>query len=114
MVAKISPDQTIQVLSKYRPFLSWMKLNNPNGVRIGQIKIPDLLVAVIIALPILDTTVVYFLYCYDEKFNFDSISETFPYFIGSSQMSLVYLSLAMKKRIIVEAVESLQAAVTAS
>lgn len=116
MKVKVSADsnQSIQVLSRCRPILKWLNLYNPNGVRIGSIKIPDWLATLTIISFIFDSIILYLLFCFDNEFNLDVVSGTFPYVIGSSQITLVYLSLAMRKNVIVEAVDCLQVAVTKS
>lgn len=116
MKVKVSAEnnQSIQVLSRCRPILKWLNLYNPNGVKIGEIKMPEWLVTLIIISIILDTVILYCLNCFDYKFNLDVVSGTFPYVIGSTQITLVYLSLAMRKNIIVDAIDCLQVAVTKS
>lgn len=106
--------QPIEVLSKCRFILKWTHLYNPNGVRIGSTKTPDLLIACLLVLQFVETAVMYLLYCIDEGFSIESVSGTLPYVIGTSQISLVYMSLAMKNRLIVQAIDGLQAAVTKS
>lgn len=107
-------NQPIEVLSKCRFILKWTHLYNPNGVRIGSTKIPDLLVFSLLALQFTETGALYLWHCFDDNFNKESVSGTLPYVIGTTQMTLVYLSLAMRNRIIVQAIDNLQEAVTKS
>lgn len=106
--------RSIEVLSKCRFIFKWTNLYNPNGFYIGQTKIPDALVTLLLSSQIMGTGVLYFLYCYDHEFDSDSISGTFPYVIGTTQMTLVYVSLAMRNRVIVAAIRDLQKVVTES
>lgn len=107
-------EQPIKVLSKCRFIFKWTNLYNPNGVHIGSTKIPDTLLTLLMSLQTTETGLLYLLYCYDNEFDSDSISGTFPYVIGTTQMTLVYISLALRNRVIVETIHDLQAAVTRS
>lgn len=112
--ARFNNYQPLQVLSKCRFILKWTNLYNPSGVRVGSTKIPDLLVMSLISFQSIQTGILYFLFCYDNNFSMESISGSFPYFIGSIQMSLVYISLALRNRLIVNAIDRLQEAIISS
>lgn len=106
--------QSIEVLSKCRFIFKWTNLYNPNGFYIGQTKVPNALAIILLSSQVTLTGILYFLHCWDNGFDSDSMSGTFPYVIGTTQMTSVYVSLAMRNRLIVEAIHKLQEAVTKS
>lgn len=102
----------IEVLSALRPMLKLTNLYNKNGVHLkynkNPFKIPDSYVICLISLPAVYLASLYLWFVLDEKFNLKTISTSLGFAIGLLQMTLAYISLALKTDLIISTIDHLQ------
>lgn len=106
--------EQFQVLSDCRLVLKLTNLYNKTGIYFVSFKIPSFLISCIILLPLVFLLLSNVWFCYDEKFNLESTSTSFAVMLGLLQTILNYVSLLMKKDLIVITVDYLQKIVATS
>lgn len=98
----------IEVLSSLRVLLKLMNLYNKNGVHIGSVKIPDLLVFCLVAFPTFHLWSLYVWIVIEENFDLNIVSFSLDGVIGQSQITLSFILLAINTDLIASTIDDLQ------
>lgn len=110
----MSNEKKIEVLSSLLVILKLTNLYNKNGVsfkfnRISDsVKIPNFCLFCLISLPTLYLSSLFVWIIFEEKFDLKLISTSVAVLIGTSQITIAYISLAMKTDLVVSTVDHLQ------
>lgn len=97
-----------EVLGAIRMLLKLTNLYNKNNIYLGSIPIPDFPIFVLISIPSFYFAMLLIWRCIDVEFDIELMSISFSDFFGFSQMTVVYISLAVKKYMIITTVDHLQ------
>lgn len=103
----MAPVKRVEILKDCRKYLNVVNLCN-GGVFIKSFRIPDILINVVLVTPMMYTTILMFLFCFANHFDFNVIAFPFSICVGSTQIALVYFTLTFEKRVIFETMDIIQ------
>lgn len=107
--------EPIKVLSKCRNFLKYMNLGLKSELRIGRLKIPNVVSFVICSIPLVTFILLEFFKVLDVGFDgFQKNTAAFIVFLGCLRLQLIYIWLVNKNKLIIETVDFLQKVVDKS
>lgn len=94
-----------EVFAKSRSHLKLLNLYTKNGIYIGKVRLPNLVLFALIAAPLTLELILLVWHCVDNKCDLKTGTTTISYIIIALQMLLVYLSLSVQHEIITEAID---------
>lgn len=99
---------TVEILKDCRYYLQKLELCNKNGPIFGKISIPSAVIQFACVFPMSLTVVFMMRFIVISGFNLDTICSTFAISIGVSQMSFIYITLAVNRRLILKTMDQMQ------
>lgn len=99
---------TIEILKDCRYYLQKWALCSDKGPTFGKITIPNAVMNILCIFPMSLTVVLMMRFVVISGFNLNAISATFAISIGVSQMSFIYITLALNRQLIRKTMNQMQ------
>lgn len=98
----------IKILSACRNLLKLMNLGSKSKFQIGKLRIPNIIIFAILLMPLSYLIAMETRTIYNIRFNFRDGADHFFITLGTTQLQLIFLSLATNNSVIIDTVDHIQ------
>lgn len=98
----------IEILKDCRYYLERLQICNIIRPHIGSLPIPNIMINIAFLFPMFVTTVCLMRYIILMNFNLNAVSNSFAITMGCTQLTFIYMSLAINRRLIYETMDRMQ------
>lgn len=101
-------NRRVEILKDCRYYLEKFHMSNDTRIRIWNIPMPHIVMNFIYLSPMLVTFYCLMRFCIDSGFNLNTVSSAFAISMGSSQLGIIYIALAVNRRVILRTMDQMQ------